>query len=326
MTEPAILRAQLSDRRGRLKDAVATIGESAHLVGLLREVDAALERIDAGSYGLCDVCHDAIEADRLIADPLVRLCLDHLTEEQRFALESDLELAARVQGALLPGRDLRASGWEAHFIYEPAGAVSGDYCDWIQPSSRNGDVYFFLGDVSGKGVSASILMAHMQAILRAVVTEGLPLDRMVERANRVLCESTLPTSYATLVAGRATDAGGLEICNAGHCPPLLVQGGEVTPLRASGVPVGLFCSGRSAPRSVRMAPGDLLVLYTDGLTESANRAEEEYGLERLGRLLSGAAGLSPSAVTALCREDLGKFQAGARAADDLTIMAIRRAA
>src|SRR5215467_12625392 len=125
ITDP-FLRAQLEERKHRLEDALARAQGNASVSQLLQEVDSALERMGNGTYGICEECHDSIERDRLLADPLVRLCLDHLTAPQRRRLEEDLELAAGVQQRLLPPRPFRAHGWRAHYHYEPLGVVSGD--------------------------------------------------------------------------------------------------------------------------------------------------------------------------------------------------------
>lgn len=103
-------RPPLLERRRRLQEILAADGETAHLVRLMREIDAALERLDEGTYRLCEVCHESIETERLVADPLVCVCLDHLTEAQQRSLEHDLELAARIQAGLLPENDLRTDG------------------------------------------------------------------------------------------------------------------------------------------------------------------------------------------------------------------------
>ena len=134
--------------------------------------------------------------ERLIANPLTRLCLDHLSPKEQRALEDDLELAARIQTGLLPQPSQKIDGWEIAYHYQPAGIVSGDYCDLI--SSDDQSLLFVLGDVSGKGVAASMLMAHLQAMFRTLISINLPLEEIVERASRVFCESTLPTHYATL--------------------------------------------------------------------------------------------------------------------------------
>src|ERR1035438_9207340 len=98
-----------------------------YLSDLLAEIDAALQRIDHGSYGLCEVCHDAIETDQLSRNPLARCCLDHLSREELRAHEQDLELATQIQANLLPARDITTENWETHYRYEPAGVVGGDY-------------------------------------------------------------------------------------------------------------------------------------------------------------------------------------------------------
>ena len=112
------------------------------------------------------------------------MCLDHLTPAEARALEQDLNLAARVQRGLLPPREALIDGWEAAHHYQPAGAVSGDYCDLIR--ADNGDAYFLLGDVAGKGVSAAMLMSHLSALLRTLVSVGLPLSQLMERTSRVV--------------------------------------------------------------------------------------------------------------------------------------------
>ena len=174
-----VLREQLFDRRQKIETAIIDSDEDTELLRLLGEVDAALGRMDDGSYGLCDVCHDPIEADRLLADPLVRVCLGDLTSAQQHALEEDLELAASIQRGLLPQPNFSVDGWESCFHYEAAGAVSGDYCDLIK--ADDGSLYFVFGDVSGKGVAASLLMAHLHAMFRTLVSVGLPLKKMMER-------------------------------------------------------------------------------------------------------------------------------------------------
>jgi hypothetical protein len=101
-----------------------------------------------------------------------------------------------------------------------------------------------IGDVAGKGVAAAMLMSHLSAMLRTLITVGLPLSDLMERASRVFCESTLPMHYATLVCGRASSSGEIEVCNAGHPPPLLVRADEIERLDATGLPIGMFCSER----------------------------------------------------------------------------------
>ena len=115
----ALMRAQLTDRRRKLKDAVVSSPGRLDLASLLHEVDAALSRMDEGIFGLCETCHEPIERDRLNADPLIRFCLDHLTDAQQRALEQDLDLTASIQSALLPKNGLGHGGWRTAFPLDP---------------------------------------------------------------------------------------------------------------------------------------------------------------------------------------------------------------
>jgi len=319
-----LLREQLIDRRHKLEDAANGFQRPAELTRLLGEVDAALERMDHGSYGICEVCHDPVETERLIADPLTRFCIDHLTPSQQRALEEDLTLASQIQTGLLPAPDQRIDGWEVAYHYQPAGAVSGDYCDLI--AGEDNSLHFVLGDVSGKGVAASMLMAHLHAMFRTLVSVNLPLDQMIERASRVFCESTLPTQYATLVYGKATPDGQVEVCNAGHLPPLLIQQDGVHRISATGLPVGVFCSESFTCTSFQMQPGEALFLYTDGLTETSDAQGDEFGIDRLEHLLQDRTDLPPRTLIDLGLTELKTFAQGRTPVDDLTLMAIQRAA
>lgn len=322
VTMPPVLREQLVDRRQRLEREIGRVGSQPDLSRLLQEVDDALGRMNAGTYGLCETCHDSIEPDRLLADPLVRFCLDHLTPAEQRALERDLQLAARIQQTLLPAASLDFNGWQVAYHYRPARLVSGDYCDHITTDA--GDLYFMVGDVSGKGVAASMLMAHLHAMFRALVLAGLPLDALMERASRVFCESTLPTHYATLVCGRASAGGDVAICNAGHPPPLLIHGAGIDRVEATGLPVGIFCTEQFGVSRLRLLPGDVLLLCTDGVLDAENGAGVEYGFDRLRAILAGSHHLAPPALIDACVNDLASFLGGARYGDDVTLMAIRR--
>jgi sigma-B regulation protein RsbU (phosphoserine phosphatase) len=318
------LRAQLAHRRERLREAIPEARDSTQLVRLLQEVEAALKRVDDGSYGICEVCHDPIEEEHLRADPLVRICLAHLSEEQQHAIERDLQLASQIQTQLLPAQHARVDGWELCYHYEPLGAVSGDYCDVVTPEREGGDTYFLFGDVSGKGVAASLLMSQLHAIFRSLIAAGLPLVQLVERANRLFSESTLSTHFATLVCGRATNAGEIEVCNAGHCPPIVLKRGGVTSLESTGLPIGMFYSGQYEVIKTKLEKSDSLVLYTDGFTETRNGSKSQYGDERLTALIGSNHSLSAHDLITVCLRDLSAFRGRAPKVDDLTIMVLKR--
>jgi sigma-B regulation protein RsbU (phosphoserine phosphatase) len=319
-------REQIVDRRRKLESAIVALGPRTELTTLLGEVDAALERITLGTYGFCEVCRDPIEPERLIADPLTRFCLEDLPPAEQRALEQDLQLAARVQQGLLPDPACAAGVWDVSYAYRPARIVSGDCCDLVPV---NGDLFFMLGDVSGKGVAAATVMSQLHALVRALLSADLPLAQLVERASRLLCESTLPTHYATLVCGRASRDGEVELCNAGHVPPLVVAQDGVRRLPAGGMPIGMFCSQRFDLQRVQLAPGEMIVLCTDGVTEAeggAGAERDQFGLDRLASTVQDHASGSGPALVEACVRAVDGWRSGRRADDDVTLMILRRPA
>ncbi len=318
--EIGFLHNQLEERKRRLEAAIIAAPRNSGLAGLLHEVDSALDRMSDGSYGLCQECHEPVEQDRLLADPLVRYCLDHLTEQERAALQRDLDLAAEVQRNLLPQNGLCAGDWETSYHYQPLGAVSGDYCDLI-PS--DGQLFFVLGDVSGKGVAASMLMAQLHALFRSLTGMALPLGQIVTQVNRAFCESALAGQYATLVCGQAKPTGEVEIHNAGHCPAMLVGRGGVLRVESTGLPLGMFRESEFSSTRVQLEAGDMLFLYTDGLSE-ARREDEEYGVDRVLTLVRQQSARQPCDLIAACLDDLRTFTSNAQCLDDLTLLALRR--
>src|SRR5437868_11565785 len=237
------LRSELINWRQRLEATAIDSRDSFELSGLLREVTSAIERLsEPESYGICQVCHDLIGQAAMNGDPLARTCLNCLTPAQLSELEDDLNRAWLIQGDLLPKQNFKFNGWEVSYHYEPAGPVSGDYCDLV--STDCGDLYFLIGDVSGKGVAASLLMGRLHAIFRSLIGSGFDVSQLVERANHLFSDTTMRPYYATLVCGKASPDGRVEICNAGHCAPLFLHSGDVSPIAATGLPIGMFCQER----------------------------------------------------------------------------------
>jgi sigma-B regulation protein RsbU (phosphoserine phosphatase) len=315
------LKNHLNERRERLQETIKYVPDPIKLYGLLQQVDSALERIDNGSYGICDVCKDPIEEDRLLVDPLITVCLDHLNHHQQKALEQDLEFAIKIQRNLLPENHRTVNGWEFSYDYSPAGPVSGDFCDFIK--LEDGAVLFVLGDVSGKGIAASLMMSHLHALIRSLLSFNLPVNEIVTRANRLFCESTLSTHYATMVFGKANQTGDVEICIAGHNPPLVIKKGEVKSLSATGIPVGLFCQSEFEIININLQKDDSLILYTDGLTE-ASFNEIEYGEERLKAQLLKSGSHSAHNIINDLLDDHKNFLKDSPRFDDVTIAVLKK--
>ncbi len=321
----AVLRENLLNRRERLRAAVPAAPKAPQLTHLLAEVDAALERMDKGTYGICETCQGHIENDRLLADPLCRTCLEDLSPAERRNLERDLDLALQVQRSLLPDPAARLQGWAVAYAYEPAGLVSGDYCDLIAPAADGGAGLVLLGDITGKGVAASMLMAHLHATFRSLVTVTRSVTDLVAKANRVFSQGALPSHFATLVCAAVDGDGTVELCNAGHCSPLHVTAGGLSRLGPTGLPLGVFSEGDYVSHTLRLAPGDTLVLYTDGVSEAFNPSRQQYGIDRLAGLLEKHRGLSPKELVDAVQEDVKQFCSGGAKTDDVTVMALRRA-
>jgi sigma-B regulation protein RsbU (phosphoserine phosphatase) len=209
------------------------------------------------------------------------------------------------------------------YHYAPAGLVSGDYCDLLETPAG---LLFMLGDVSGKGVAASMLMSHLHATFRSLANTDLALGAMVEAANRIFAESTMADQYATLVVGRASHDGAVELVSAGHLPVLHLCNGEALSQNSTGVPLGMFAGARFPVATLQLNPNDGLLLYTDGFTEARNLAGEEYSFVRARELATRHASAVPHELIAHCLNDVSEFSRGTKPADDLTLLAIRRAA
>jgi sigma-B regulation protein RsbU (phosphoserine phosphatase) len=315
------IKEQLTERKGLLQEAVEVSPDNQNLNKLLNDVDAALKEMDEGVYGICELCNEPIETDSLLADPLLKVCLTHLNTVERRALEDDLEYAGKIQQAMLPEKEITTGEWEFAHHYLPAGIVSGDFCDLIP--ADDGSHIFILGDVSGKGVSASLMMSSLHALIHSLQSFNLPINEILQKANRLFCESTLSPNYATLVVGRVVPDGTVEICVAGHNPPLIVKDGLVTPIGATGIPVGMFCSAEYDVERFKFDKNDFLLLYTDGLSE-ASVNETEYGTDRIKEHVAELNGLSAKEVITKVLVKQQTFLGHTKLEDDITVAAIRK--
>jgi len=246
-------------------------------------------------------------------------------------LEAELALAARVQLSLLPKPNCCLAGWDTAFSYEPARHVSGDYIDLIE--SGPDAFHFILGDVSGKGVAAALLMAHLHATMRVLLGSPLTLDEVVRETSSMFCQSSLPAQFVTLVIGRATRSGDVKLVNAGHTPVLFVRKNSIETLPSTGVPLGLFCGPEPSPVSttleIRASVGEMLFLYSDGVTETIGVDGSEYA-DRLQTFLLRLPSTDPREAIAAVLDDLRTFSTGTAGgqhdsglADDRSLLALK---
>jgi len=241
-------------------------------------------------------------------------------------MQAELEIARRVQQQLFPSQMPHVETLEIRAVCQPARQVSGDYYDY--QSLGNGKLVLALGDVAGKGISAALLMASLQSTLRVQLREwqsDVSTERLVTGLNQHLFLNTTPEKYATFFLALYDEATGiLEYTNAGHLPPLLIRAGTVTRLDVNGMVVGAFSASQYDSSRLQLQSGDLLVCYTDGVTELENEFSEQFGEERLSEVLLRAARVSLDQVESAVLDAAAKFSGSPEAQDDLTMLMLRR--
>ncbi|MBP7867826.1 MAG: SpoIIE family protein phosphatase [Acidobacteria bacterium] len=250
------------------------------------------------------------------------LLLRQVLEKQR--LEQQLALARMVQGALLPSQPPRVAGYDLAGTNIPTGEVGGDYFDYIP--LEDGRLVLAVADVSGKGIPAALIMATFRAALRTALQSERDLLRLAETLDGVLRASCDPARFVTAVLGLLDPReGGFHYVNCGHNPPMRVRrGAEREDLETGRIVLGALDGEQAEFGHTALQPGDLLVLYTDGVTEVADAGGEEFGPERLEALVRERAAASAreivEAVTAAARAYAGHD----RFDDDFTLVVLRR--
>jgi serine phosphatase RsbU (regulator of sigma subunit) len=244
-----------------------------------------------------------------------------LLEQER--LRKELEISRHIQEELLPREPARFPFAEVAGTSIPARQVGGDFFNYFPLSDDEAVV--LVGDVSGKGVPAAILMANLQATLRARLAHEHDLARLAESLDRELGGEEPAQSYLTLflavIDGRA---GWLRYVNAGHVTPLLVRpGGGLERLEATGRPLGLLPGAGYEERRLQVAEGDVLFLFTDGLVDAENASGESFGAEQVERLLTTAGDRSAARLLACVESALLHHRGPSEASDDATIVALR---
>lgn len=248
-----------------------------------------------------------------------------LARAQRDELSHELSVAAEVQRRLQQSNQTVRSELDFHAWADPLKGVGGDYYDlW---TSGEGRAAMVVADVAGKGLPAALLMPALRIAVRSSAARLEEPARIIEEVNEVLCQTTEPSSYATLFfASLDLKQGSLTYVNAGHLPGLLVDGaGEVSWLTGGGTPVGLVPEAPYESHTLRLGTDDLLVLYTDGIWEAENPNGEEFGRERLARAVLAARGRPAREIVTAVQEEWNRFRGGADHEDDTTLIALKRA-
>ena len=247
----------------------------------------------------------------------------HREAVEKEKIEREIELAASIQRVLLPSVLPDVPGLEVAGGNRPTRQVGGDYFDVLP--LPDGSVVLCVADVSGKGVPAALLVSTVHACVHLLLDGGgLDLPSLVARLNRHLYGFSVTRKYATLFLARYEPATRtLRWVNAGHNPGLLVSGEGLTLLESGGVPVGMLPGVTHPEEKTSLSPGDLLVLYSDGITEANDPREEEFGMERLTRLVRAGASLPAAELSASIFDEVSSFAAGQPQYDDQTVLVAR---
>ncbi|MDH7514416.1 MAG: SpoIIE family protein phosphatase [Bacteroidota bacterium] len=265
--------------------------------------------------GLADITIAALENARMVREMVVKR-----------ELERDLLLARSIQNGLLPKSLPQPEGYEIAAINEPSLQVGGDYYDVITLSDH--EYVLGIGDVAGKGVPASLLMANVQAALRIIAPLRLPMDEATRRLNALVFSNTEPDTFITFFWGLLdTRAHTFTYVNAGHNPPHLFHtDGRHRSLDAGGLILGVVDEPFPyETETVEVLPGDILVAFTDGVSEAFSPEMKEYGTARLERLVLDKAGSSARDILESIRRDVLRHSSGMKQADDITLLVVGRA-
>lgn len=245
-------------------------------------------------------------------------------EQALLRLQEEMRLAYEIQVDLLPESQPVLPGYQIAGKSIPAKDVGGDYFDFIP--SEDSRLAFCLGDISGKGIPAALLMANLQATLRGQTLLGKSCKDCVSFANEILYHNTASNKFATLFYGIIDSSKNeLSYCNGGHNNPFfLSRDNKSTSLDKGGLIVGIMPSVPYEEDAIPFNPGDLLVIYSDGVTEAMNKTEEEFGEERLTDLISKNRNETPENLIDIIIKSLKNFSGGQEQSDDITLVIVKR--
>lgn len=243
---------------------------------------------------------------------------------ERRRLEEELQLARSIQLGLLPRKLPTPDGWSLFGTSFPSRFVSGDHYQVVE--REGGEILMMTSDVSGKGMAAALLTASLEALSAVPIEAGLPVEDLCRRVSKLLFQRTPPAKYATsFVATVELASGHLRYTNAGHNPGLVVRaGGEIERLASTGVPLGMLPEAPFGAKELDLAPGDLLVVYTDGIVEAFDPTDEEFGLERLEAVCRDHRTAPLGELSNTIDRELEKFVRGVPYPDDRTLVLLRR--
>jgi sigma-B regulation protein RsbU (phosphoserine phosphatase) len=322
---------------GRRSASVRAKGDLRTLEMTRAEFDALLHRQPHMAYGMARVLSQHLnEAHAAALDEMraknreLSAAYDSLKAAQaqiiqKEKLEHELRMARSVQAGLLPRSVPDIAGWQFAARWHPARQVSGDFYDFIP--LRNGETGVVIADVSDKGMPAALFMTLSRSVLRASLLGSASLAEAVQRANQLICADATDSMFVTVFVCTLDPRGGdVRYVNAGHNPPLHFHAtsGQWRELKLSGMVLGVMEDAPFAQHELALDAGDVLVIYTDGVTDALNDADERFGMERLMHVLQAAQGESAGGIADAIETALAGFIAGSELFDDMTYVVIQR--
>ena len=242
--------------------------------------------------------------------------------EQR--MEQDLKAARNLQQVLLPRKAPRIRGLEIAISGRPAREITGDVYDFFEQDSERQHAVLAFGDVSGKGAAAALYGALVSGLLRILAPVEAAPSKLLQTLNETLMERKVDAQYATLMILLWDSARRrFTMANAGAEPAFICRRGEIIQPRVEGVPIGLLDNREYEEITFDAQPGDVILLFSDGLEDQLNPAEQAFGRVRIGRLLTKYCGLEPREVVAKIFEEMNQYMDGAPITDDQTAIVIR---
>jgi len=246
-------------------------------------------------------------------------------EQELISMREEIKVAQSIQRGFLPDKGVELDSCEAVGFNTPAKEVGGDYYDIVRLGGER--LFLSLGDVSGKGVPAALLMANAQAVLRSQLLDSdeVPLTRLARSLNHLICQFTPPEQFITASFGifHSNDKT-YRYINAGHEPPIVVRkNGTIEPLTDAGLILGVMPDYEYEEYSVKLNSGDLLFVFTDGVTEAFDEQGEEYGETRVKEFLKKRVGKKASEIGADMMTELSRFRGEGVQTDDITMLILR---
>lgn len=244
-------------------------------------------------------------------------------ELEKHKLEEELDLAREIQRNLLPSEIVQLNNFEISAENISSQQVGGDYFDVIRKDEEN--CYIAIADVSGKGVPAALLMANLQAFLKSVCKQGVSLVEGTAMINDLISENVTGGKFITFFWASINDKNRtISYVNAGHNPPLLVRDGKIIKLRKGGMILGVMkTEDPYITETLQLQKNDLLVFFTDGITEAMDKKQNEYSDERLEKLVLLLNNKSSKEVLKLIQSDVKSFTSGAMQSDDITLLVLK---